>query len=245
MAEQEQIKYISLDNLTKYDSLIKAQMEKNDAYAIKVATIDGHTLKFYTDIPPVGEDAVPAFTIEIPETDLSDINAKLTTLIGEDSNKSVRTIALEELTKQLIPENAQEAMDTLQEIASFLQEHPTEAAAMNKKLNDLATLVGDALPEGATAKTVIAYIDEAVKKETDRATTAEGVIQSAVDAIKGDYLKAADKTELEGKVTTEKERAEGAESALDTRLKAVETATGAIVTATEDDINALFGIAKE
>lgn len=240
----EQIKYISLDNLTKYDSLIKAQMAKNDAYAIKVATIDGHTLKFYTDIPPVGQDAVPAFTIEIPETDLSDINAKLTTLIGDDANKSVRTIAAEELARQLIPADAKESLDTLQEISQWIQSHPDEAAAMNKDIESLKKLVGS-IPEGATATDIVGYIAEAVKKETDRASEIETGLRSDIDAVKGDYLKAADKTELEGKVTAEQERAEGAETALDTRLKAVEAATGAIVTATEDDINALFGVTAE
>lgn len=240
----EQIKYISLDNLTKYDSLIKAQMAKNDAYAIKVAAIEGHTLKFYTDVPPVGAEAVPAFTIEIPETDLSDINAKLTTLIGEDANKSVRTIAAEELARQLIPDDAKESLDTLQEISTWIQTHPDEAAAMNKDIENIKKLIGS-IPEGATATDIVGYIAEAVKKETDRATEIEGGLRSDVDAIKNDYLKAADKTELEGKVTAERERAEGAETALDNRLKAVEAATGAIITATEDDINALFGISAE
>lgn len=52
------------------------------------------------------------------------IDSKVATLIGEDANKSVRTIANEELTKQLIPEDAKESLDTLQEIANWIQSHP-------------------------------------------------------------------------------------------------------------------------
>lgn len=46
------------------------------------------------------------------------MNTKLTTLIGSDSNKSVRAIANDELAKQLIPSTAQEAMDTLADISA-------------------------------------------------------------------------------------------------------------------------------
>ena len=56
------------------------------------------------------------------------------TLVGSDSNKSVRTIANEELASQLIPASAKEALDTLQEIAAWIQAHPDEAAAINAKL---------------------------------------------------------------------------------------------------------------
>lgn len=70
-------------------------------------------------------------------TDISEIEEKINTLIGEDNNKSVRTIANEELTKQLIPEDAAESLDTLQEIAQWIQEHPSDAAEMNRKIVEL------------------------------------------------------------------------------------------------------------
>ena len=59
------------------------------------------------------------------------------TLIGSDTSKSVRTIANEELAAQLIPANAEEALDTLQEIAAWIQEHPGDAATMNAALEAL------------------------------------------------------------------------------------------------------------
>lgn len=59
------------------------------------------------------------------------------TLIGSDTGKSARTIANEELAAQLIPANAEEALDTLQEIAAWIQEHPGDAATMNAALEAL------------------------------------------------------------------------------------------------------------
>lgn len=56
------------------------------------------------------------------------------------------------------------------------------------------------------AKTAATYDDTAL---TNRVTAAEG----AIDAIEDDYLKAADKTELEGKITTAQSAAEAAAQA--------------------------------
>ena len=110
------------------------------------------------------------------------IDDKVTTLVGEDTNKSVREIANEELAAQLIGENAKESLDTLEEIAAWIQSHPDDASAMNKAIEDLEKLVGT-LPEGATATTVVGYVDEAIA------------------ALKiGDYAKAADLTAAVGRI---------------------------------------------
>ena len=98
------------------------------------------------------------------------VAGKVTTLVGEDANKSVRTIANEELAKQLIADNAAESLDTLAEIAAWIQSHPEDAAAMNKAIDDLEALVGT-LPQGVTATNVVDYIAEvkaAIQVEIDR-----------------------------------------------------------------------------
>lgn len=68
---------------------------------------------------------------------------KLTTLIASDSGMSVRTIANEELAKQLIPEGANESLNTLKEIADWIQAHPADVTEMNsaisKNAQDIAT----------------------------------------------------------------------------------------------------------
>lgn len=62
---------------------------------------------------------------------------KVDTLIDKDAGKSARTIANEELAKQLIAEGADAKYDTLQEIAAWIQQHPKDAAEMNSKITAL------------------------------------------------------------------------------------------------------------
>lgn len=67
------------------------------------------------------------------------VDEKADTLIGTDTGKSARTIANEELAKQLIPETAKESLDTLEEIAAWLQQHPDDVGTMNEAINKNAT----------------------------------------------------------------------------------------------------------
>lgn len=84
--------------------------------------------------------------------------ADVDTLIGTDTGKSVRTIANEELAAQLIPEGAQESLDTLTEIAQWIQDHPDDAAAMNTaiaKLNGIVSGIGGENDDYATVMAAI------------------------------------------------------------------------------------------
>ena len=80
------------------------------------------------------------------------------------------------------------------------------ATAKSELQSDIEALVG-VIPETSESTNVVAYIDErtsgivtdaALESLTSRVTTAEGDI----DAIEADYLKAADKTELQGGINT-------------------------------------------
>ena len=122
------------------------------------------------------------------------VSGKVTTLIGEDADKSVRTIANEELAKQLVAEGAKESLDTLAEIAAWIQSHPDDASAMNEAIVALQNKVdtGD--------KTVSAYVTDAIAALSigDYAKAADlTALAARVKAIEDDYLKAADKTELQ------------------------------------------------
>lgn len=111
------------------------------------------------------------------DTRMDSAEGKLTTLIGSDADKSVRTIANEELAAQLIPENAAESLNTLQEIAQWIQDHPGNASAMNAAIEALQTKVGD--------------------------SSVAAQITAAIDALKiGDYAKAADLTAAVGRIAT-------------------------------------------
>lgn len=94
------------------------------------------------------------------QSDLTTLDGKVTTLIGSDTSKSVRTIANEELAAQLIAANADESLDTLQEIAAWIQSHPDDASAMNaaiEALEDKLELGLDANDQEYT--TVKAYVE--------------------------------------------------------------------------------------
>lgn len=117
------------------------------------------------------------------------VEGTVATLVGEDAGKSARTIANEELAKQLIPESAQESLDTLAEIAAWIQNHPGDASAMNAAITALQQqLVGIDAGEGTVKK----YIDDAI--------TALNV---------GQYALAADLTALAGRVSALEAVAEG------------------------------------
>ena len=112
--------------------------------------------------------AALAYKAQVSEADLDSAltavlaakaaKADVDTLIGSDAGKSARTIANEELTKQLIPEDAQESLNTLTEIAAWIQEHPDDASAMNAaiaKLNEIAAGIGSEEDDYATVMAAI------------------------------------------------------------------------------------------
>ena len=107
--------------------------------------------------------AALAYKAQVSEADLDTaLKAVVTsvgTLIGSDAGKSARTIANEELAAQLIPESAQESLDTLGEIAAWIQEHPNDASAMNAAITKLQGIVAGIGGEDDDYATVIAAIE--------------------------------------------------------------------------------------
>lgn len=137
-------------------------------------------------------------------SDVTALSNKVTALIGSDANKSARTIANEELAKQLIPENAKESLDTLAEVAAWIQNHPDDASAMNTAIANLTALVGT-LPEGAASATVVGYIAEAIAAIGigDYAKTTE--VTAAINtALSGYYTK----SDIDAMVATDAEVSE-------------------------------------
>lgn len=186
-----------------------------DTLAGKVGTVpEGKTVMGIID--QIQQDAYD--DTEIQEK-IDGVDGKVTTLVGSDTGKSVRAIAAEELAAQLVADGAAESLDTLEEIAAWIQSHPGDAAEMNEAIVALQNKVdtGD--------QTVSAYVT------------------AAINALKiGDYAKAADLTALagrvevlEGAVATKAEKTyvdeqvqalQGVDTGLDNRLKAVEAKFG-------------------
>lgn len=72
-------------------------------------------------------------------------DGKVDTLIGADTGKSVRNIANEELCAQLLTGKADADFKTLEQMATWLEDHPEDVAAMNLQIseNSNAILVHD------------------------------------------------------------------------------------------------------
>ena len=176
------IEDIVLDaNLSDGDVLIYDEAEgkwvnSTLANALSVAVMDGATAELdgTSGLVPVpragdqlkylrGDGTWAAVEAQLPQEqldDISDLKSSVATLIGDDAGKSVATIAAEKVAELLIPENADESLDTLQEIATWIQTHPDDAAEMNsdivllqEKVGALEDLLnGDENDDGLTAR---------------------------------------------------------------------------------------------
>lgn len=65
------------------------------------------------------------------EGSVEELDGILDTLVGTDTDKSVRAIAIEVLVEQLLADGNTENFETLQQLAAWLADHPEEAAEMN------------------------------------------------------------------------------------------------------------------
>ena len=175
---------------TTAGSVKKAVKDASDTINAKIGTVaegktvvqmieDAKTASTYDDTEIRGLIQDNADAIEAHKTA---IDNKVTTLVGTDTDKSVRTIANEELAAQLIPENAKESLDTLTEIAAWIQSHPDDASAMNAAITALQTLVGT-IPEDATATDIVNYIKELVNAEKTRATGIESGLDTRLSSV--------------------------------------------------------------
>lgn len=181
-------KHSTLDQLKMLAQRTKGEIDKVDPKALVGVKVNGTALKIVDkivdiliatgatngtlavngiDVPVKGLAAL-AYKAQVSEADLDSAltavlaakaaKADVDVLIGTDTGKSARTIANEELTKQLIPEGAQESLDTLTEIAQWIQDHPDDAAAMNTaiaKLNEIAAGIGGEEDDYATVMAAI------------------------------------------------------------------------------------------
>ena len=155
---------------------------EQDAYDTKVTAL-------------VAEDERLAGLINGNAADIEELSGEFDALVGEDAGKTVRAIANEELAAQLIPANAAEALNTLQEIATWIQEHPEDASAMNAAIEALQAKVdtGD--------QTVSAYVAAAINALSIGDYATVEALNAAIDRI-ADLETAsathATKTELQG-----------------------------------------------
>lgn len=168
----------------KVNGVALAIAEKAVDILIATGTANGTLAVNGADIAVKGLAAL-AYKAQVSESDLDSAltavlaakaaKADVDTLIGSDTGKSVRTIANEELAAQLIPESAKESLDTLAEIAAWIQEHPDDAATMNAAITKLNGIVAGIGGEEDDYATVIAAIEGKI-------SAAQSAIYAAITA---------------------------------------------------------------
>lgn len=157
--------------------------------------------------------------------ELDQLSGQVSVLIGSDSNKSVRRIAREEIAEQLIPQDAQEALDTLQEIADWIQSHPGEATAMNTAITNLQAVTalpeaGDEPGEGTIAK----YAWDLVDAEQARATGEEARIEKILTEVEDPEIAGSKDGVLKRLDTLEESVGTPTGGDISTQIKAVQEA---------------------
>jgi predicted nucleic acid-binding Zn-ribbon protein len=146
----------------------------------------------------------------------ADMGARIAVIEGEDVGKSMREVAVDELAKQLVPEGAKEALDTLEEIAAWIQQHPEDVAAMNAAIEKNADDI--AVNAAAIAKNA----EDVAKNAAEISTNAAAIAKNAED-IAG----------LNSKVT----ELESADDELDKKIDAVDKKVDEIPVITELKVN--------
>lgn len=149
-----------------------------DSISTTVSTaVDAAKEELQADIDKNAEDIASLGQTKANASDLTAVSNKVNTLVGSDADKSARAIAAEEVAK--VVAGAPEDLNTLAEIAAWIEAHPESVAEMQAAIDAL-----EAKLEGVDS-TVVAYV------------------AAAIDALKiGEYAKAADLTALAARVST-------------------------------------------
>ena len=123
------------------------------------------------------------------------IDTRIDAILGSDkandgtTQLTIREIANAELAKQLIPSGATEALDTLQEIAAWIQAHPEDAAAMNADIANLKTALAgyvDVDESGKVTVTKVKGVIEALALRLDnKDAELNNAINNAITALTG------------------------------------------------------------
>ena len=179
------------------------------------------------------------------DTRMDAAEGKLTTLIGSDANKSVRKIANEELAAQLIPAGAKESLDTLQEIAAWIQAHPDDASAMNSAIEALQTKVGDSSVASQIEAAINALKNGDIKSAVERIAALEAdththtnkvELDKIVEGDKAKWDDAAGKAHVHDNATELAKFVDGDKAKLDTAVQSVTAGTGLTATKTGTDV---------
>lgn len=184
-----EVKIVTLKQLGLYNGLVKKYINDADAKSIKSVKIEGRTLKFYKVEEPIGEDVLPAYSITIPETDLTEVNKAVKAvkdvvdkLDGEDTVEGSVKAQLKALKTELEGQiTASEYDDT--EVKKSIKANTDAIGILNgtgdgsvdKKVADaVASIIADAPAAYDTLK----EISDWISTHTEDASAMNSSIQS-------------------------------------------------------------------
>lgn len=144
----------------------------------------------------------------------ADMGARIAVIEGEDAGKSMRTVAAAEVAK--VVASAPDSLDTLEEIAAWIEKHPEDVAAMNAAIEKNAS---DIAVNGAA----IAKNAEDVAKNTEEIAKNAGAIAKNAEDIAGLNSKVSD--------------LESADAELDEKIAAVDKKVGEVPVIEELNVN--------
>ena len=227
--------------LTAVEAEIEVSNEINAAKSAlegKIGTVaEGKTL--------AGMIADNAAAIEAHKTA---VDGKVTTLIGSDADKSVRTIANEELAAQLLSGKADADFKTLQELATWIENHPEDAAAMNAAIEALQNKVGDT-GVGSQIETAVnalkngevkANADAIAALEADTHTHANKALLDTYTQTEADLADAVAKKHEHANATELAKFVDGDKAKLDSAVQTVTPGTGLTATKTGTGVSIGF-----
>lgn len=174
-----------------------------------------NTIKKYVSLDKLGvyDDKIKKYLADADTTALNAAKAYSDSLA--ENYEPSGTVATAQAALQKNIDAAQSAADAA----------AAAAAAAQSEVDALETLVG-ALPEGTEATSVVDYVNKKTAGIATDAALSElngqvSGLQTAVQGIQADYLKAADKTELSDAISAEASRADAAEKANAAAIKAI------------------------
>ena len=222
---------VSAQITAEINKLDKADTAVDGKYVSAVSETDGIITVTRADLPDYSETyAAKKHTHAVADvTGLQTELDKVTTLIGSDASKSVRTIANEELAAQLIPENAKESLNTLQEIAQWIQDHPDDVTAIHAAIAALQTKVGDT----SVAAQIKAVTDPIAAKSHEHANKA---LLDTYTQTEVNLADAVAKKHSHANATELAKFADGDKAKLDTAVQSITAGTGLKATKTGTDV---------
>lgn len=214
-----------INKLDKADTAVDGEYVSAVSEADGIITVTRATLPDYSNTYAAKSHTHAIADVTGLQTELD----KVTTLIGDDASKSVRTIANEELAAQLIPENANEALNTLQEIAQWIQDHPDDASAMKSDIAALQSKVGDT----SVAAQIKAVTDPIAAKSHEHANKA---LLDTYTQTEANLADAVTKKHSHANATELAKFADGDKAKLDTAVQSITAGTGLKATKTGTDV---------